>query len=735
MTPDELISMVRSGDVEGAIKRYIAVVQGGTLESLLVQAMQLGLDDVSEPLLLALLREQPEHAVAHEILGQLYLRQEKFAEALPHFQTATTISPDRTLSHNGTCTCAYALGDIEVLRSALYHAQKHIPEGQHLSFQYGLSPLTKYLEERDGELAHFWQAEISRELERRSNNRDTLEAPSLNNRANRSVNSDPESVVAQTSTATEIGQDGACLVGEVAANSASAEYRFEYGCSPDDLSEHTEWQSMPGPLTARLVTAPQLSPLNFLLYAGQFKWFPSSEGDCILGDWPFGKDPNHISGAGFIELLCGQWHNSCQPDGFREIFPWESSDLRDAEYRMQLRIDDFDSKGFMHCVGVGNVDSYWMLTDSPVDLSNVPPDGHLEISVRLKDDATKWSVAGNNPDEQGNAERYSYGPLAKVLGENVGNIVFVAPFGDWRDTPTGKVGIQKTDLTYRDRNVLHSANGALLIETPSSTSCSPTNLSNGRRGEFSDAWYHLGLIEEPLRFTWQLAHPVAVATIVFHQDAVLPTKRCRITVGAESGQAHSWDFELPVDDLAILSSPTTVVRLPGTEKFNHISIEFIEGGKPEGLGLAALEIFANDFVPPPTREPVTVSTDVGSLTPGAAVYYRIQARTNGDIVSGDTKEIQLPYDDQPKIHDIYLHSSDEHNAVFSVRGNAMGHRTILQWRLDDGPWNNISMGWEKTSVHRYIKVRDIEAGEHRLTVRLEATAKGDEEKTVMFSLK
>ncbi len=721
MDSNELIQRIRDGSVDEAVQVFLAANPSLSLENLVAGALPWGLDDVSEALLLTLLKEQPEHEAAHDQLSEMFYRQKRYSECIPHYTFLCGRFPNRVMAYSRLCWSYFLTRDMNGLRDTVHAAQRNIVDGHHLSWQAG-GPIALYLSPEDAD-AH--RTRHGSACAARAENRQapptrlvTLPVP---------VQSDAST--ATTLSASEFGTTAAVLSAAVASPIEGAEYRFEYGPARDALRQASPWRPVPGNLNAEFITSPHHTPAVYSLYAASLSWSPRAE--AYVMDWPFGKDPNHLSGIGFMELMSGLWPNSCQYDGNQEINLYESCDLRDAEFTLRLHIEDVDAKDFLYCIGVGNVRTYWMLTSCPFDLSSQGDDGTVEVSFRLSSDPACWTAFGNNPTEQQNFERYQHGPLHDSLSQNVGNLVFTGAFGDWHDTPTGRIGIKGATLKYRDNSILHPDSGTVLSESPT-TACDPANLTNGRRGDPDGGWFHRGPVSEPLVFRWRLAKPWSISTLVLHQDVVWPTRKCRIGATTAGGQTHSWEIDLPYDNDPLIGLRQLVIRLPSIGPCREFFIEFLEGATTDGLGLEAIELFAADYVPPPSTVPVSVSEEITGLSPGSTVYYRVTCRSGDKVEKGETATIVLPASDAPLLHDVRLQTISADKAIIRIRANAMGHETDIRWQLDGGDWRETPLGWLETAAHRYITLHALAPGRHNLKVLLKSPAGESPPRTLAF---
>ncbi|HAD86537.1 MAG TPA: hypothetical protein DCG48_04170 [Rhodospirillaceae bacterium] len=712
MDPNELVARIRSGNGEAAAKEFLRQYPGETLESLAVASFKWGLNDVTEALLRLILKENPANIGAHKHLAAVLCADQRFVDATSHLEKATEALPDDTASHSRLCWAYFAGGRPVDLRRALRRGKDLIPKGEHMNWQPGLIvPLHMEAAAWDLMSAH---RETAIETVLDSRRADVQpDTPSYNTGA--SAEEPPPRPVtepfAETGAASEIGSNGATMAGRVAAPGHAADFRFEYGTTPDDLSSATPWEPLPGRLNARFVNTPTWTPRRNWRYAGEISWAADPEPHIHL-EWPFGQDPNHISGIGFMELIHATWHNSCQFDGHQKANLWECSDIRDATYRLRLRTRNLDAGNALHCLGVGAVTSYWILSGQAIALADEQSDAFRDVTFRLSGAPGAWTFAGSNSVEQKNHDRYYYGPLHDCLARNTGNIVLIAPFGEPRDITTGELDIAGAELAFRDMSVLHPDAGAQLVRADNTGPVDPAALTNGIYGDPNAGWYRVAEDTPTPEIVWELAEPTGIATLVLHQDPVMPTDRCRVILkGLDGEELTVLDIDMADDDLAIR-------RIDAPQPVKTVTLEILSGKTEAGLGLTAIQAFAPEFAPPPSPVPVTVSADALDLPLGSEIHYRLVCRDATGTEAGEVRSIELPPTPAPVLHDVSLHARQGDKAIIRIRCNALGLETVLHWRLDEGTWREIGAGWENTPVDRYVTVRDLTEAAHTLSVRL-----------------
>lgn len=539
--------------------------------------------------------------------------------------------------------------------------------------------------------------------------------------------------MAQTGNGYEIGTAAATFTGSVAAAGTDASYRFEYGVTPDDLSQSTPWKPVPGPLNGRFQAAPRQTPHRFYFYGSHYTLIDSDPPN-VECHWPFGQDPNHISGVGFLELLFAAFPNSCQFDGYQAIKEWEGADLRDARFTIRLATRDFNPKDTQPCIGISSRRACWMLSGQTLDLGRNGGSDEIEVTVNLTADRGEWTFAGNNPIEQSNAERYGYEPLGDTLGKYIGNFFMVAPFGDPRDVITGQLTPKEVTLEYRSKSVLTLGSGCRLVDYPATSTADPQALTDGVRNDEVPGWYQSGPVgDTPPTFVWELANTVEITSIVVHQDPYLPTKRFRVTISGPKVSDIVIEEQMITDIAPLNSGRQLQIGLQDAKGYDRVKLELLEGASTDGLGLKAIEAFAKDFVLPASSEPVGVLEDVAPLTKGSSVFYRVVCRAGDIQATGDVHKVALPEDETPVLHGASVHATTPGKAVIRIQINPMGHNTKAAWRLDDGTTGEIPCGWENVAAHRFISVHDVPAGDRSLTIALASEAGTSPDLTVNWT--
>lgn len=726
----ELLQRFEAGDVENAIAEVQAAAPNVSLWDLAFALYRSEYDKAAENVARYLTELEPEHPRAWFMLGIKLHLQKLWPEAEKAWRKVCELQPQDSFPYNSLCAIyGNYLRNLNKLRETIRKGQADVGPGRYVSFQPGyelrrlLSP-----EDRNSLLTRYAAVDGTRTKPDDGHENSATETPD--------VVAGSEALISESGAWSEVGTTGATVAGRVAASADHAEYRFEYGPGPEALTHDTPWRPLPGALNARSQLSPQAAPTLCRIDACEAHWDAQDE-TCAFGS-PFAMDPNHLSGLGFLSLLYSVRPISCQPDGRQSYSAFQSADFRGAEYTVDIRLKDFTSEDFLFGIGLSTSAAPWMLSGQLLDLETASPDGCATATFEMASDPQFWTFMGNNPNSDHKTADYGYAPLGPALATGTDMLFFVGVFGDWRKTPEGRIRFHDVALRYRSRSVLNPRNGTKLVSSPDGTGCDPSKLTDGRRGGSGDGWYQPGPFEERPRFQWRLDEPLKLKTLVVHQHRTYPAKQVRVSM-SNSREAKGADTYSTVVTLPDMSDPLEphpfVVRNFNTDKsFDTFQLEILNAIGQDGVGLEDVELFAQDFVPPPSHAPVIVSEDLAGLEAGTTIYYRIAVRSGDETVYGETRELTLPAEEKPILHDVALYSSTAAKSVISVRGNAMGHETVLKWKVHGETWAEIPMGWENTRVHRYISVRGHEPGaECTMTVRLVSDQGESEEKTLTWT--
>lgn len=737
MDNDEFFARLHAGDVDGGVKDFLAANPEISLYGIAMGLTNSDNLDLAELVATYYVKTQSENSSAHLVFAELCRRMGRREDMFAAIATARNLEPDARQVYNQIIGILSQAGEIEAIRETIQLAQENIPDGFFVDTQPGwqlrhlVAPPEKW--DRQNDRATAWRNNLSTRRKAPEPNEQTESSEPQVTAADRAA--DLPDLVADTGPCHEMGTSGACFTAQVSAHADAAEYRFEYGGDPTNLDKATNWQPLPGPQNARATLSLETAPESFRFDAVEANW--DEHAGMFLFKSPFAFDTNHLTGLGFLSLLVSVRPMSCQPNGSFAYHDFETYDLRGADYELRLLFRNFKEKDFIFAIGLSSGWAPWMLTSAPVDLENLNGNGDTDLAFHLPSDPAQWTFMGNNPRDQDNAERYAFAPLDRTLSHGTDMIFFSGIAGDWRKAPEGAFGVRDASLRYRSRCVLNPANGAKLVDCNATGDCDPGKLADGNRGRGGDGWYQSGALTEPVRFLWHLAAPVTISTIVLHQDALMPVTQCRLILGnrmgAEDALQVSDQFNIPVDEDPISTIPGKILRLPGDQTFDVFGIEFLASNSPDGIAMEAIEVFAKDFTPPPSRQRVTISQAIDGLTPGETIHYRVACRAISGQTHGNVNSLSIPSDNAPILHELTVFSSTNAKAIIVVRGNAMGLETTVKWHMDDGTWQEIPMGCERTSGHRHIIIRDLDKrAENRLIAKLINEAGESIEKVVTW---
>lgn len=526
----------------------------------------------------------------------------------------------------------------------------------------------------------------------------------------------PAPAMARTGAAHNIGSDGVAFVGEVGGGAAGT-YWFEYGPSPSELSGRTPERPLPGAPTARRRMAMIDAPAYWDIYAAEFDW-PKEKAACALVA-PFGKDPNHISGVGFLELIGGAYPLQT-PD--KPLTRWDCIDLTGARVEVDLIPDGLDAKDFHLVLGVqgcrrtedgARTGEYatWGLTSAPIDFSRLPDGKCTTVRFILGADPSKWTYFGNNPAGVPESEAlYRYHPIGRLLERHDDNVFLAGVFGDWRDTMTGRLTIPEIRLAYAGRSLL--ANPAIAVLTgPRNGVVEPSRICNQDTGASSSGWWTTAPGTRPAHFMWTFRAPRIIRRVVVRNHPLLPSRSITVHLQQANGRSETFQHAFaPGANDAIFDMDAEAIGI-------SLLVAGPEGAA--GYGIASAEAYGEAYALRPAALPTPVSDEARDLAPGSSVHYRIVRHDGPETVAGEIESFTLPADNAPLLHGMERRDSAPGRAVFLVRGNAMGRPTVLEWRLDGDAPQSVDFGWERTSAHRAITIRDLAPGtSHRLTCRM-----------------
>jgi hypothetical protein len=212
-----------------------------------------------------------------------------------------------------------------------------------------------------------------------------------------------------------------------------------------------------------------------------------------------------------------------------------------------------------------------------------------------------------------------------------------------------------------------------------------------------------GMEAGPKTFAWHFASPIELTDVVLHQHPLFPTKSGLIEVEGPGKRVFCHEFKMP--DAEPTSRIPTVISLPEGLLTKTLRVTLREGYREGIVGLEAVEAFSDTWSPTPDGALLTVSEDIGGLSAGDTVYYRLCCRTERDESTGEVRSLKLPLDRNPRLYSLTAFKTRPEKSIYLVRGNALGNESRLIWWTDKSKPEEIPFGHEITRQHRAIILR------------------------------
>ena len=137
MTPEDLVSRIRSGDSDTAISTFLDTNPDISPDVLAANALAWNLDDVTEAILRWVTEKHPDYWECRKQLGLFHLERNRFDTALEQFTALMEARPDDYIGYWGVCTAYSRQGDQKGLRRTIQKAQATMPEGTYVNWQDG----------------------------------------------------------------------------------------------------------------------------------------------------------------------------------------------------------------------------------------------------------------------------------------------------------------------------------------------------------------------------------------------------------------------------------------------------------------------------------------------------------------------------------------------------------------------------------------------------------------------
>jgi hypothetical protein len=513
---------------------------------------------------------------------------------------------------------------------------------------------------------------------------------------------------------TTLGTTGFTANGRIKPDGRPTTYHVEYGPTTS-YGSTTEEKSLPPRLVAHYREDWDSGPNGW--FAGVTSTHLTHEaaggdpGGYVLYDDHKGgdDDTNHYDGIGLIHLA--QWTYSGTAIGFPSLFLGGGDpDFRDARVDVSVR--------GMQWQGNGSELVFWTQSDILLPQQNTSNDRRANwahtgfslsdalgfgtwqtVSYQLENDSRMWTYAGR----YGNRPTYSYwaldDSLAHINTDMFHNLVFVRLDNE----PSGSIGFDNLEITYRNHSLLIPSNGATLVSSPAGSK--PDTLTDGWRNGAGHLWKSALDPSGPLEFEYSLANPVSVFAVQIHQNLEWPSNEIEVLVSndgsswtslkdpleptwtlpgsSELGPNHAFFYKRKLDDQA--------VPLPlHSGNISHVKIRILSGyGARWGLG--EIELFGNGASMGTDEDWYNVSQDVIGLTPGQTYHYRFVATTDGAQHVGPDRTFDVPNGDHPLAKTAKAIRVHDGSATLTGEMNALGIPTRFYFELGEDTNYNVAI--------------------------------------------
>lgn len=585
----------------------------------------------------------------------------RFEELLPIAERLSELQPDESEWYGYMAWGHYAKGELEKCREVIAKGLKHGKNG--INFQPGDRHTlegpsrTRVLLARNSQAAELIEGLKA-----------LYEQPSGQTRPTPATVT--KEVVAEIGDTEAVwkGNTGAVVAGAIGGTTLATEYYFAYGTDEKILDHHTETRWVPPGRTNRFRQQAVNALSEWQLFiiesevVGDDPDPESPDAFALRLISPFGKDRNHMTGIGIIDLFLGWFSLRLSREDQTGSIRADSQDLRDAEVELVLRPKGLDARDFFLASNVqskiGETSSTemrntapWALTGPLVDPETLDGESWNRLRFHFRNTPRSWTFCGNNPEEQSTGSRYSYHPLGDVLSRHQGNICFFFIFGDVRDTPEGAIDLRSIEIRYRNWSILTPDAGAELTGFPEDSFSDPYCLTNGWLDNPKEMWFSAPQPKTPQEFTWRLPNGAAPKAVKIHQNILRPVKTIEILTSTDGDTFQSLlTGELtkinPIDDV-----PTPAwIALEG-KPASHLKLVIHAGHQDDFWGLDGFEVFDDALPPVPELDPASVSEEIGDLEPGQRLYFQLVAENAAGESRGPVTAIDIPATQKPAITD------------------------------------------------------------------------------------
>lgn len=521
----------------------------------------------------------------------------------------------------------------------------------------------------------------------------------------------------ETRRAEANGLTGMTVSGAVNPKGKPTTYFFEYGTSTS-YGKQTAAQAVPPRRTAHYRES-WSGGLNYWQggFTGRDLTHVASggvDGGFVRFSEPSDTDQNHADGIGSNHLAQYMWIGTYfAGDQLPAMLGGGDPDLRDAQLSVWVRGNQWNPKGselvfWMQAdldLETQNDDNKALRANWAYTASNLTDAAMLgtwqKVDYRLANDASGWSFAGGSVD---GPKRYVYKPLDATLGHLNNDIFHMLVFVNPLDPPTGSLDFDELEITYRNHSVVLPSNGGKLVSSPVGSD-DPARLVDGWRWGEGRAWRTAANPTAPQEIVYEFANPISIDTVQLHQHPDWPSKDVEVWVSVDgidytilSGSARlpavmaqaspggpNYAFYLDSPYRRYLAREEGIADVPWPSvEAKRVKVVIKSGYKPEYWGLGEIEIFGRGAKDTETDDDVyTMSADIGGLTPGTRVHYRMVSVDDRGRNEGGDKSFVVPADARPIVFTRPASRIANGSAKVEGRATALGERTIC--RFEYGP--------------------------------------------------
>ncbi|MGC4079585.1 MAG: hypothetical protein QM702_21590 [Rubrivivax sp.] len=482
---------------------------------------------------------------------------------------------------------------------------------------------------------------------------------------------------------TSLGTAGMSLNGRIHPHGKPMKYYFEWGPTTDYGSK-TQAKALPPKLAAHYAEGWNGDVGGWRGGSGRdLKYFPTGgvTGGHVRYAEPTGDDYNHEDGIGLLHLVQYFYIGTFDADAPTSALGGSQPDMRDAKIRIAVRGNSWRPNGTEllwwsqidvnrghPMTGQGARYSNWAHTG--FNLTDYLASGNWEsVEYRLWNDTSDWSYAGSNRElnkQLGRGEVYVYAPLDDVLSNLDTDIFHVLTYIDRETYPTGTIDFDDLEITYRNHSLVFPPNGGKLASAPDGSD-DPAPLTDGWRNGDGKTWASAPSPKTPQEIVYDFARPVTIDRVQIHQNPTFPSKDVEIAVFDGKDWTTIASGEIPEvlgscpqvvgDPAPGTTSPTLCPSGPNFAFFlqtdiakdfpiaaTKMKVRVLSGRGAARWGLGEIEAFGTGAVEETEDDWYRVTSDIGGLTTGQTVHYRLVTVTDEKTELGGDLSFVVPMD-------------------------------------------------------------------------------------------